>query len=42
MQLMELPEPTGYLILNNEGHHFLDSNLRDKDKSHHRDHHRAH
>ena len=42
MQLMELPEPTDYLILNNEGHHFLDSNLRDKDKSHHKDHHRAH
>ncbi len=41
-QLMELSEPTDHLVLNNEGHHFLDSNLRDKDKNPHKDHHQAH
>ncbi|WP_156923227.1 hypothetical protein WMO13_04900 [Ignatzschineria larvae DSM 13226] len=37
-QLMELPEPADHIVLNNEGHHFLDSNLRDKDKNHHQAH----
>lgn len=40
-QLIELSEFSDRFVLNNEDHHFLGSNLRDKYKNDHKDHHQT-